>query len=836
MADLTSQDAPINLDWATNKSDNTKKDSPLNLDWSTKYISKDNLPGYNFQNIDRYKRFIDEIYPNVDLERQAAVNQSGFGKFGNMVAQGVIGEILNQGIIGGAGSIIGMPGAIYNGIAGKDADFNNFLTRFADNISEELQNKAPIFRYNPGKAFDWKDWGWWTSNGVSIFSTLGMMAPALGEAKLAGYFSKALKSIAEVSKLNKVRVADKALGAVSDIFDTEKYWQKLAHSSITMRNAENFREASQVYNDIRSEAFESFKNDEEYNKILNSEIGQEYLSQNGEPSKIGLANFIASQASWRNYSINAANVFFDAMQLAPIFKGFKIKTTENLAFTPSAIKNVQNKLLGVTEKFSAINAASFLKGSSLVIGEQLSEGAEELVNAIGQSEGSWYGKHLIGKEKDSNWGDRVSEYLHDPSAWEQAFWGFAGGMAFSAAARGVKNLQEAIYDIKDPHSISARQEEITNRYKLLGGVSDLLKKTMDGLNPYTSEKFKGTSEQIKDQQIETIKHLKKDMGYTLGLNAARSGNFTLLLNMLEHNNFKEEMIKLGIADEATFSEIHTNLLKDVKDAEKTYRDVYGKIFEGTTKKPWLREVILGNAVKTKGLIERFREGRDKYLNKLNDLKATNPAYASLIEKNKDKDLEGSIENIVYDNVISILEGQIKESKDEATKEVATTRLAQFKTELLSRKKELKDKEVTEGLNAISDIIETQIEVALYDTFLQEQNVAYENIVNTEKSIPLVENKIKLATEETHRVQYETFKVKINELSKIDNTNSVEDIDKKIAELDSIITSLEDSKNDPYVTEDKPTKKLSSTWLKNYIESVKNRKLYLIQEKNRRGTI
>jgi len=836
MADFTPKDSPIDSTWTT-KPSILPKDSSINSEWNVKNTPKEiPLPGYNFQNIDRYKRFIDEIYPNVDLERQAAANQSGLGKLGNMFTQGIIGEILNQGIIGGAGSIIGMPGAIYNGIAGKDADFNNFLTRFADNISEELQNKAPIFRYNPGKAFDWKDWGWWTSNGVSIFSTLGMMAPALGEAKLAGYFGKALKSVAEVSKLNKIRVADKALGAVSDIFDTEKYWQKLAHSSITMRNAENFREASQVYNDIRSEAFESFKNDEEYNKILNSEIGQEYLSQNGEPSKIGLANFIASQASWRNYSINAANVFFDAMQLAPIFKGFKIKTTENLAFTPSAIKNIQANILKTGEKFSAINAASFLKGSSLVIGEQLSEGAEELVNAIGQSEGSWYGKHLIGKEKDSNWGDRVSEYLHDPSAWEQAFWGFAGGMAFSAAARGVKNLQEAIYDMKDPHSISARQEEIINRYKLLGGVSDLLKKTMDGLNPYTSEKFKGSSEQIKDQQIETIKHLKKDMGYTLGLNAARSGNFTLLLNMLEHNNFKEEMIKLGIADEATFSEIHTNLLKDVKDAEKTYRDVYGKIFEGTTKKPWLREVILGNAVKTKGLIERFREGRDKYLNKLNDLKATNPAYASLIEKNKDKDLEGSIENIVYDNVISILEGQIKESKDEATKEVATTRLAQFKTELLSRKKELKDKEVKEGLNAISDIIETQIEVALYDTFLQEQNVAYENIVNTEKSIPILENKMKLATEETHRVQYETFKVKINEASKIDSTTSVEDIDKKIAELDSIITSLEDSKNDPYVTEDKPTKKLSSTWLKNYIESVKNRKLYLIQEKNRRDTI
>ena len=170
-------------------------DKPLNTDLSIKYEDKpNNFKGYNFQDLSRYSRFIDEIYPNVNLERQAASNQTGWGKFGNMLAQGVGSEVLAQGVIGGAGSLVGLPKAIWDELNGRDADFNNFLTRYADNITEEIEGKQPIFRYNPGKTFDWRDWGWWTSNGVSILSTLGLLIPAAGEMKLASYMSKGLES------------------------------------------------------------------------------------------------------------------------------------------------------------------------------------------------------------------------------------------------------------------------------------------------------------------------------------------------------------------------------------------------------------------------------------------------------------------------------------------------------------------------------------------------------------------------------------------------------------------------------------------------------------------
>ena len=110
-----------------------------------------------------------------------------------------------------------------------------------------------------------------------------------------------------------------------DIFDTEQYWQRLTHSAFAMRNAENFRESSQNFNLIRDEAFAEFQDDNKYEEILNSEIGQEFLAEGRSPSKIELANFIASKASWRQYAINATNVVFDALQLAPLLEDLKLK-------------------------------------------------------------------------------------------------------------------------------------------------------------------------------------------------------------------------------------------------------------------------------------------------------------------------------------------------------------------------------------------------------------------------------------------------------------------------------------------------------------------------------
>ena len=278
MPEIT-KDSPINLSLATNGKSNVIKDSPVNLKLSNDISGSKNiiLPGYNFQDIDRYKRFIDDIYPNVNLDRQAAANQSNWSKFGNMWMQGVLGEILAQGVAGGIGATGELPKAIWDEAHKQDADFTNFLTKFADDISAELGDRFPIFRYNPGKTFDWKDWGWWTESGVSIFSTLGMLIPAMGEAKTASWFSKGLAKVSVAAKVNKMTAAAKGVMVASDIFNTEKHWVGLTHSALAMRNAENMREASGVYHTMLPELTTSLQDEETYQKTLASPVGQEFL-------------------------------------------------------------------------------------------------------------------------------------------------------------------------------------------------------------------------------------------------------------------------------------------------------------------------------------------------------------------------------------------------------------------------------------------------------------------------------------------------------------------------------------------------------------------------------
>ena len=173
---------------------------------------------------------------------------------------------------------------------------------------------------------------------------------------------------------------------------------------------------------------------------------------------------------------------------------------------------MQNKVLGVEAKLPAFNTASFIKGGSLLIGEQMTEGVEELINAIGQSEGSWYGKYLIGKEKDTPGGTRLSEYLQDPSSWEQAFWGFLGGVTFSGATRGIKSFEEALKDRKDPHSDTARMEEIEGRAIVMSAFGDQIQKITNGTDPRTGAEFVGTESEIKSQQELLLENAYNQLG------------------------------------------------------------------------------------------------------------------------------------------------------------------------------------------------------------------------------------------------------------------------------------------------------------------------------------
>ncbi|MCK9429717.1 MAG: hypothetical protein M0R17_06900 [Candidatus Omnitrophica bacterium] len=835
MAINTSSDNILSINPELKISSNSKPAS-IKIDPAFK-IENTIKPNINYElsnyqeSTDRYKRFIDEIYPNVNLERQAAANQSGWGKVGNMFSQGVLGEILAQGVIGGVGGLLELPKAIIDEISGRDADFSNFMTRFADNIGEELQDKSPIFRYNPGKAFDWKDLGWYTSNGVSIFSTLGMLIPALGEAKAASYFSKALKGISELSALNKANKVRKTFIAASDIFNTEKYWQGLTHSALAMRNAENIRESAQAFNTIRDEAYSTLQDENEYQKILNSKIGQEFLAEGREPNKLELSNFIASKAAWKNYGMNAINVVFDAMQLAPIFNGFKINTRTSKLLESAKVKGAQADILGETIAKSKFNVSPFFKGAGLLFGEQVSEGAEELVNAISQEDANWYGKHLLSNTDDKDFGDRIHEYLRAPSSWEQAFWGFAGGVVFSGGSRAIGSAKEAINDIQDPHGTNVKINEIQNRYAKLALRADQINKVNKGINLNTGKQFIGTEEQIKQAKEDMINGVKTILGYDLGFNASKSGNIDLLLDMISHKGFKEKFISLGLANETTFDAELVDLKKNILDAEHTYKNVYNKIFTTTNKKPYLRDLIIQESINKKAEVAQTTKYKNRAIAKAAGLKNNNPAYDKLRDENKDKDFDGTLENIINSHVLANLEHEVSLEKDEQVKSVMSEKIKRFKEDIRLKDKDLGDKKAIGDFNSITDVIEAEVEAKLYGIFLDNNNSEYEAIVNTNTSIPIIDKKLKTELDKVYNTQFETFRVKTGENTKVDiKVDNSTTMDSKIKYIDDTITKLKTDNLDPFVEDKSPTKKLPADRLKAYIDVLEQRRSILANQK------
>jgi hypothetical protein len=819
--------------------------------------TESNLAGFNFDvPTDHFKRFVPNVYPEA-IDREAATNQSVAGKFGNMFTQGIVGEILGQGVVGGIGGIIGVPQAIHNELTKGDADFNNFLTQFANDLTNTLQDKFPILRYNPNKSFDWKDPAWWANNGVSTFSSLGMLIPALGEEKVAGYFAKALKAMSEIQDATKLeRGISKGVNAVASVFDTEKYWQKLTHSAITMRNAENFRESNQTFNNVKTDALNQFQDDKKYNEVLNSEVGKDFLSEGRTPSKVELANFIASKGAWRDYATNAVNVVFDAMQLAPIFKGFKVETRVKDWLTTKATKVAQATATGVQGAEAVakaqFNTGTFLKGAKIFLGEQVGEGVEELVNAVAQNEGNHYGKMLLGQMTNSGNShqddqgniivdnndliDRFKVYARNPSTWEQAFWGFAGGVIFSGATRAVERMDEIVKDYKDPHRTDQRIEEINNRYVSILNHVDNIKKTQDGIDINTNKKFEGTPEEIKKSQEQRIDRIKTSMGYTLGFNASRVGNVQLLLDMIEHPNFKQKMIEMGVSSDGNFDKDLAKIKSDIVDAEHTYKNVYGKIFVATTGKEHLRDLIIGEAINQKAEIKQTTKLRDNARQQSANLRTNNPALEALKEQNKDKDFDGTLDNLINARVIATIDNEISKESDPIAKKVMQERAQVYKDEFKIKDKELKDTQATGDFNSVEDIINSEAEARLYDIFLHKDNSLYEEVVNTNKSISKTEGELKLAVDIEYGKAFDTFRNKIREQTnvdlKVDNTTT---LDEKIAAIDKTIEDLNKSKVDPFADEKSPVKKLNKEKLDAYIDVLNQRRTWLAQQKTTKIT-
>jgi hypothetical protein len=610
-------EAPLELAFNTSTNKNnqvveTPDDEPLQLSFS-----KPNAVNAHFReqstniNPDEYSKYVGEkVFDTPMLNYARAVNQSNWDQFGNSLVR-MVGSELIAGTIESIGALtLGAPSI--TALVEDEKKFGNIITEIGTELRQATDKAFPIYQENPGLANQWGDPGWWFENSISVASTLSMLIPGYGASFIATRAlraagkamrgAKALDAIGDIQKLNTLNKASK-VSRISKATPINKLGNKLLSSTAdkitkfatmptAMRHAENYREATSVGESVRDEslAITEDMTDSQFNTYV-----ENLRSRNPEikgSTKGELADYLGSVAAARSYKVNASNIIFDTLQVAPFIKGFGLtrglgNSSRSSIFNIGGIRPISKKLLkahynAIGKKFTAATNAKRigLIGSIGAVGA-LSEGAEEFVNYVGEKEGRYLAKALalgidVDKDNSSLYDRLISEYSKDGHAWEQFFWGSVGGATFTSVMAGI----DKISDIRTNKKLTANSNSLSDQqvayYKDFEKGLGEARATLDSIDDETHDEIKTLKKDNEDQnrseseikkQVEELKDFLtnrtiRKVGYMYGGRAAKNLMVDLGLEHLNYilnkkNSLKEVVPEVDNSTEAKTEEAKT---------------------------------------------------------------------------------------------------------------------------------------------------------------------------------------------------------------------------------------------------------------------------------------
>ena len=541
------------------------KPSPFQDPYGFSAVNKqiENLPRFSVSKED-YENFADyDVYLNAyttreEAEKQRAKNQSWIEQTGRAVTQAVANEF----ILGTLSGFSNMYDAVYNLIANDGYnDYTNAVSTALEKAQDSIRERFAIYQENPGKSFDIGDFGWWANNAITVASTLSMLIPSTGimkGIKALGKIGKGTKTIgklynkgiygigkiAEKSHLtsNPARTA-KSINTVLD----------LGATAVLSRTMENYMEAREVYKDIYDTSIERLQN-------FNDTQREEFFKNN--PEFVGLSNDeiakkIASDSAGETFFNDYAMVLMDFVQfkaISSLWKGaFKLKPTAKLKYINKQAANKLNADAANIDIEQQSLIKRLLQGNSTFLAENLSESFEEGYQGVQTEKGKEVAELIF----DPTYRPRdLSSYLSDPKIWEQAVWGYLGGVGFQAAGRGLGNLQNKIQGKINKKHMSPedynrsqltfekiREAEILGRRAKINDYLEQLSLLNEGKNPFKPITENGTIsdyENITQDEADIIyDRLANEFVVDMVLNAADAGNIELLQEYITNPEFNK---------------------------------------------------------------------------------------------------------------------------------------------------------------------------------------------------------------------------------------------------------------------------------------------------------
>lgn len=573
-------------------------------------------------------------------EKERARAQSGWEQMGRSLLQA--GAEVAGGTVSGVGSI----GAFFTDLLTEgqrqEADFSNTLMQIGEDIMSGTREANPIYRENPGKAFDTDDLsGWVWENLPSVASSLSMLIPARGVAGGLGMLGKMTGISAKMGK-------------------TAKFLGNVSTMAIVSRNAENMRESLGVAEQTREQVKEqlgTMNETELFEYLSQNEIGKKFLETGKEVNLENYSKFAGAQAGMESYKVNASNIAFDFIQTAIAYKALsgltRNKNFSNLWMGSTGKKVAQAEAQFLGKELSMMDRAkmSFSNAVKGTIGGA-SEGVEEIINTIGTNEGLRIGDIAAGTDKSSDkFGNRLEKYLGDKHTWEAGFWGFAGGKLFET---GSRLLEKAIN--KDPgvdntmrlNEIGSRTENITRIVKDLEAVENAFK----------------NGDINEAQYNDVLRKIGDQAAFDMGINAASTGQIDNLLDSVNSPDFKDVLMKgMSAEQKATmtdekYAQMVEQINKSVLEAEQVYSSINNKIGMREMEAP-IKNYILSKGIQNHyDTIKREKENADlqqdydtllgdsKFSERANDVNFKNSIeltalnllkreYNKVIESNKD---------------------------------------------------------------------------------------------------------------------------------------------------------------------------------------------------------
>lgn len=543
--------------------------------------------GYNLNSIDidsyaDYGVYVNPRQSQEELDKERAINQSTFEQGTRM-----IGQTLNEVILGTGVAIADLADIMYLGITGDlmNTDYQSGIAKSLEQVKESINKQLSIYRENPNEAWDVTDFAWWASNVPSIASSLTLMAPGTAVTKSLGLIGKGLKNIPSLAKT--------ALKARNAIAKTEKAQEILTNAAkavstgLTMRLLENYQEAGQTYNDVLDFATDKLNN-------MNDSQRAEFIKNNPKYENMSndeIAKDIAKNSADVTMSEDWLNSIFDIWQVYSLKNLWKNALGGNTTARLNRVNRQSAAMFGNEGKAisEAIDNAGILTKAKTFLREsaddirhgvraEWTEGIEEGINYIASQDGLYAGKKVFDKNVDA---PTLSEYLTDPHLWEQAFWGAIGGVVFSTASNKVLELYNKKLDKDWKNAESNKEEEIYNRSNTFAEYQNNLSLIANKKNPfltYKDESGKVVNPDIFTEQQEELRQVaEKQYIDSLVLNAMNAGNMNLLEAWAKDSNVnKGFQDKLGI-NAAEANELQQKLINSIDNTKQTYDKIISQV-------------------------------------------------------------------------------------------------------------------------------------------------------------------------------------------------------------------------------------------------------------------